>query len=50
MAATCLAAEVPVRLVKLVSDDADEGAHLSWAEGVADHARTLAAWVRDHLG
>lgn len=44
-AARCAA--VPVRLVKLVSDDADEGAARTWAETVGDHARTLASWVND---
>jgi adenosylhomocysteine nucleosidase len=42
-------AGVPVRLVKLVSDDADETAGATWADTVADHARTLAAWVLQHL-
>ena len=41
-------AGIPVRLVKLVSDDASEDAGRTWAETVGDHARTLAAWVRDH--
>ena len=49
VAAACRAAQVPVRLVKLVSDDAGEDAHRSWAETVGDHAETLAAWVREHL-
>lgn len=40
------AAGVPVRLIKLVSDDADESAGRSWAESVGDHAGTLARWVR----
>lgn len=43
------AAGVPVRLVKLVSDSADEGAPLTWAETVSEHSRTLAAWVRERL-
>jgi adenosylhomocysteine nucleosidase len=42
-------ADVAVRLVKLVSDDADEHALRSWVDTVADHAHTLAAWVREHL-
>lgn len=46
VAAACLAAGVPVRLVKLVSDDAGEDAHRTWAESVGEHAETLAAWVR----
>ncbi len=42
-------AGVPVRLVKLVSDDADETALRTWQDTVADHARTLADWVLAHL-
>ena len=49
VAAACRAAQVPVRLVKLVSDDAGEDAHRTWAESVGAHAETLAAWVREHL-
>ncbi len=41
-------ADIPVRLIKLVSDDAGEAAGRTWAETVAEHARTLAAWVGDH--
>ena len=50
--AVALAAQVagvPVRLVKLVSDEADANAATTWADTLADHAQTLAAWVRDHL-
>lgn len=43
------AAGVPVRLIKLVSDDANEVAGRTWADTVADHARTLAAWVEHQL-
>lgn len=49
VAAACMAAEVPVRLVKLVSDDAGDDAGRTWADSVADHAHTLAAWVETHL-
>jgi adenosylhomocysteine nucleosidase len=42
-------AGVPVRLVKLVSDAADEHAGATWQQTLADHARTLAAWVEQHL-
>jgi adenosylhomocysteine nucleosidase len=49
VAAACLAADIPVRLVKLVSDDAEVDAGQTWVDGVADHAHTLAGWVRDHL-
>ena len=43
------AAAVDVRLVKLVSDDAGDDAHHTWAETVGEHAETLAGWVREHL-
>ena len=49
VAAACLEAGVTARLVKLVSDDADEHALRSWVDTVADHAHTLATWVADHL-
>lgn len=42
-------AGVPVRLIKLVSDNAGEDAARSWADTVAEHARTLAHWVTDEL-
>lgn len=40
---------VPVRLIKLVSDEAGEGAVRTWAETVGDHARTLARWVKENV-
>ena len=40
---------VPVRLVKLVSDDASSSAGQTWTQTVGQHARTLAAWVRERL-
>ena len=49
VAAACRDAGVPVRVVKLVSDDADEHALRSWVDTVSDHARTLADWVDEHL-
>ena len=42
-------AGVPVRLVKLVSDDAGEDAGRTWAQTVGEHSRTLADWVNAHL-
>lgn len=39
----CQAFDVPVRVVKHVSDDADESA-LDWATAVDASARDLAAW------
>ena len=43
------AAAVPVRLIKLVSDDASEGAARTWAETVGEHARSLSSWVSAEL-
>ena len=43
------AAGVPVRLIKLVSDSADDGAARAWIDTVGEHARTLARWVDDEL-
>lgn len=43
------AAAVPVRLIKLVSDDANEAAARTWAETVGEHARSLSRWVHDEL-
>lgn len=43
------AAGVPVRLVKLVSDDADSGALRTWTETVAAHSQALADWVAETL-
>lgn len=40
---------IPVRLVKFVSDQADEGARTAWPEAVDHAAEILAAWVEDHL-
>ncbi len=42
-------AGVPVRLIKLVSDDAGEGAARTWAETVGEHSRSLARWVHEQL-
>ena len=38
-----------VRIVKVVSDSADESAGITWQQSLASHARTLAAWVRDNI-
>lgn len=40
---------VPVRLVKFVSDQADESARTTWPEAVDHAAVVLAAWVEDHV-
>lgn len=39
---------VPIRVVKHVSDQADEGA-MSWADAVEVSALALGAWLVDHL-
>ena len=49
VAVACLEAGVVARLVKLVSDDADEHALRSWVDTVADHAHTLARWIDANL-
>lgn len=43
------AAVVPVRLIKLVSDDAGDGAARTWADTVDEHSRTLSRWVSEEL-
>lgn len=45
---TCRSFGVPVRLVKHVSDSADEGA-MAWPEVVDASARVLGEWVADHV-
>ena len=49
VAAAARAAGIPVRLVKHVSDQADEAAGRTWTEGVDACARLLADWVHEHL-
>ena len=41
--------DVPVRLVKHVSDSADSGAETTWTESVDACARLLAEWVHEHV-
>ena len=41
---------LPVRLIKQVSDDADENSTRSWPETVSECARVLADWVARELG
>lgn len=43
-------AGVPVRLIKLVSDDAGDDALRTWTQTVGEHAKALAAWVAAELG
>ncbi|MCD0452326.1 nucleoside phosphorylase [Actinocorallia sp. API 0066] len=49
VAAAARAAGVPVRLVKHVSDGADDESASTWKEAVDACARDLAAWVSTHL-
>ncbi|MEO3742034.1 nucleosidase [Plantactinospora sp. B5E13] len=49
VASTAARFGVPVRLIKQVSDEADESAARSWQESVDGCARILAEWVRTHL-
>ena len=49
VAAAGAALGVPTRLVKYVSDPADEGAGDTWVEGVDACARVLAEWVGTRL-
>lgn len=49
VARAAVTAGVPVRLVKRVSDLADEGAGRSWQESVDDCAEHLGAWVREFV-
>ncbi|MEU3985443.1 nucleosidase [Streptomyces sp. NPDC026672] len=39
---------IPVRLVKFVSDQADESARTTWPEAVAHAAGVLAGWLDEH--
>lgn len=50
VARAALAAQLPVRLVKLVSDGADGDAATSWKESIADCAELLADWAARELG
>ncbi len=49
VAAAALQANVPVTLVKRVSDQAGDGAARSWRDTVDDCAEELGAWLRAHL-
>lgn len=50
LASAAIAAGVPVRLVKHVSDAAGDGAALSWKDSVDGCAKALARWAREELG
>ncbi len=49
VARAAMAADIPVRVVKRVSDEAGAGAARSWKESVDDCAEHLGAWVRQYL-
>ncbi len=49
VAAACRMAGVPVKLVKHVSDTADEGARLTWKESVHRASAELARWLTTNL-
>jgi len=49
VASAALDAGLPCRIVKQVSDEADESAARNWQESLDACARLLAAWVRDNL-
>ncbi len=49
VAAACRMAGVPVRLVKHVSDRADEGARTSWLDSVHQASAALGDWLRTYL-
>ncbi|MDP2287510.1 MAG: nucleosidase [Actinomycetota bacterium] len=49
VARAALAADIPVRIVKRVSDEAGAGAASSWRESVDDCAEHLGVWVRQFL-
>ncbi|MBU6213315.1 MAG: hypothetical protein KGP01_02530 [Actinomycetales bacterium] len=49
VASAAMAAGVQVRIVKFVSDAADEGAAITWHQALARQARDIATWVREHL-
>ena len=49
IAAAAIAAQIPVMLVKQVSDSADDSASRSWRETVDYCAEQLGAWVMNHL-
>jgi adenosylhomocysteine nucleosidase len=49
VAAACRAFDVPVRLVKHVSDSADEGARQTWVQAVEQSSRLLGAWLEQNL-
>ncbi|MFC7649969.1 nucleosidase [Streptosporangium lutulentum] len=49
LAAAAARAGIPIRIVKHVSDEANEDAARSWRESVADCARVLAEWAARNI-
>jgi adenosylhomocysteine nucleosidase len=49
VAAVATHLDLPVRLIKQVSDDADENSAKTWPETVSECARVLAGWVSREL-
>lgn len=50
LAAVCAELAVPLRVVKVVSDSADEQAGASWLDTIDACGRSLGDWVERHLG
>jgi len=49
LAAVSNQARVPIRIVKHVSDQADEGAARTWREAASESARALSDWIAANL-
>jgi adenosylhomocysteine nucleosidase len=49
VAATATALGVPIRMIKHVSDNADEGASSTWRSALEHSARQLAGWVQTNV-
>jgi adenosylhomocysteine nucleosidase len=49
LAAVCAEVGVPLRVVKVVSDSADEDASMSWLDTIDACARSLGEWVAQHI-
>ena len=49
VAKAAMAAHIPVRLVKRVSDSANEPASMSWKESVDYCSEQLGLWVKEFL-
>lgn len=49
IAAVARMARIPARLIKHVSDSADDSAERTWRDAVDECAKSLASWVADHV-